>query len=562
MDYSKLNKWTLRDHFPMPFMDQMLDRLASKGWYCFLDGYSGYNQQSIAPKDQEKTTFACPYGTFAFKRMPFGLCNAPATFQRCMMSIFSDMVEDTLEGFTERFEESNLVLNWEKCHFMVKEGIALGHKVSQKGIEVDKSKIKVIKELPPPICVKGVRSFLGHTRFYRRFIKDFSKIAHPMCKILEKGVKFVFDGACLKAFECLKEKLISALVIIGPDWAEPFEVMCDASGTALGVVLGHKCNKMFFSTYYASKTLNGAQRNYIVTAQELLKSSELICWALRRGCENQVADHLSRLEAAKKEELELERDDTFPDEQVLAATLDLIPWFSDYANFLVSDLMSEGLTYSKGKAKILHILEACHSSPVGGHDGGARTAHKILQCGYYWPTIHQDAVDIVRSCDVYQRQGAISQCHELPMTPILEVDLLNVWGIDFMGPFVISYGKKYILVVVDYVSKWVEVVTLPKNDGKSVVGFCKRTSSQGLEHLEPLSVMVGLTSATRLRLFLGKPRSKWSGPFKVTQVFQSSVIELENDKGERFKANGQRIKAYMGVPDDVNIVEECKLDEV
>jgi len=142
--------------------------------------------------------------------------------------------------------------------------------VSQKGIEVDKAKIEVIEKLPPPICVKGVRSFLGHAGFYRRFIKDFSKIAHPMCKLLEKEVKFVFDEICLKVFECLKEKLISAPVIIGPDWAEPFEVMCDASGTALGVVLGQKRNRMFHLIYYASKSLNGAQRNYTVTEQELL----------------------------------------------------------------------------------------------------------------------------------------------------------------------------------------------------------------------------------------------------------------------------------------------------
>ena len=98
MDYWKLNASIEKDHFPMPFMDKMLDRLAGKGWYCFLDGYSDCNQISIAPKDQEKTTFTCPYGTFSFKRMPFGLCNAPTTFQRCMMSIFSDMVEQNNRG--------------------------------------------------------------------------------------------------------------------------------------------------------------------------------------------------------------------------------------------------------------------------------------------------------------------------------------------------------------------------------------------------------------------------------------------------------------------------------
>ena len=112
MDYHKLNAWTEKDHFPMPFMDQMLDRLARKGWYCFVDGYSGYSQISIAPEDQEKTTFTCPYGTFAFKRMSFGLCNAPATFQRCMMSIFSEMVEDTIDVFMDDFSVVGHSFEW------------------------------------------------------------------------------------------------------------------------------------------------------------------------------------------------------------------------------------------------------------------------------------------------------------------------------------------------------------------------------------------------------------------------------------------------------------------
>ena len=186
MDYRKLNKATRKDHFPLPFIDQMLDRLAGHDYYCFLDGYSGYNQIAIAPEDQEKTTFTCPYGTFAFRRMPFGLCNAPATFQRCMMAIFSDMVERIIEVFMddfsvfgssfdhclnnlskvlERYVETNLVLNWEKCHFMVKEGIVLGHRISSNGIEVDRAKVDTIEKLPPPTSMKGIRSFLGMLSF-------------------------------------------------------------------------------------------------------------------------------------------------------------------------------------------------------------------------------------------------------------------------------------------------------------------------------------------------------------------------------------------------------------
>ncbi|KAL5572849.1 hypothetical protein UlMin_022446 [Ulmus minor] len=213
IDYRKLNDATRKDHFPLPFIDQMVERLSGHDYYCFLDGYSGYNQIPLAPEDQEKTTFTCPYGTFAYRRMPFGLCNAPATFQRCMLSIFCDMVEKYIEVFMDdfsvfgssfdnclanlslvlqRYVDTNLVLNWEKCHFMVREGIVLGHRISVKGIEVDQAKIDVIKKLPPPTNVKGVRSFLSHAGFYRRFIKDFSKITKPLCELLVKDAVFLF----------------------------------------------------------------------------------------------------------------------------------------------------------------------------------------------------------------------------------------------------------------------------------------------------------------------------------------------------------------------------------
>ncbi|GJW37018.1 reverse transcriptase domain-containing protein [Tanacetum coccineum] len=154
IDYRKLNDATRKDHFPLPFIEQMLERLAGNKYYCFLDGFSGYFQIPIDPQDQEKTTFTCPYRTFTYRRMPFGLCNAPGTFQRCMMAIFHDMIEKTTEVFMDDFLE--------KSHFMVKEGIILGHKISKNGIEVDKAKVDVIAKLPHPTTVKGIRSFLGH----------------------------------------------------------------------------------------------------------------------------------------------------------------------------------------------------------------------------------------------------------------------------------------------------------------------------------------------------------------------------------------------------------------
>nr|GEU79697.1 reverse transcriptase domain-containing protein [Tanacetum cinerariifolium] len=235
IDYRKLNEATHKDHFPLPFMDQMLERLAENQYYCFLDGFSGYFQIPIDPKDQEKTTFTCPYGTFAYRRMPFGLCNAPGTFQRCMMAIFHDMIEKTMEVFMDDFsvfknsfqsclsylermlkrcEDTNLCLNCEKSHFMVKEGIVLGHKIYKQGIEVDKAKVDVITKLPHPTTVKGIRSFLGHADFYCRFIKDFSKIARPMTRLLEKDTPFIFSKECVEAFQTLKRKLTEAPILI------------------------------------------------------------------------------------------------------------------------------------------------------------------------------------------------------------------------------------------------------------------------------------------------------------------------------------------------------------
>nr|GEU73037.1 reverse transcriptase domain-containing protein [Tanacetum cinerariifolium] len=176
IDYRKLNEATRKHHFPLSFMDKMHERLAGNEYYCFLDGFLGYFQIPIDPQDQEKTTFMFPYGTFACRHMPFGLCNAPGTFQRCMMATFHDMIEKTMEDFMDDFsvfgnsfgtclsyldkmlkrcKDTNLCLNWEKSHFMVKEGIVLSHKILKNRIEVDKAKVDVIAKLPHPTTVKG-----------------------------------------------------------------------------------------------------------------------------------------------------------------------------------------------------------------------------------------------------------------------------------------------------------------------------------------------------------------------------------------------------------------------
>jgi len=280
IDYRRLNQASRKDHFPLPFIDQMLERLAGKSHYCFLNGFSGYFHIHIAPEDQEKTTFTCPFGTFAYRMMPFGLCNAPGTFQRCMISIFSDFIENCIEVFIDDFSvygssfddclkildkvlqrciDSNLVLNYEKCHFMVEQGIVLGHVISKNGMEVDPAKIDVISNLPNPSCVREIRSFLGHAGFYRRFIKDYNKIALPLSNLFQKDIAFTFDDQCEKAFDCLKKVLTSTPIIQPHVWTRPFEIMCDASNYALGAVLAQRVDKATHVIYYASRTLDSAQ---------------------------------------------------------------------------------------------------------------------------------------------------------------------------------------------------------------------------------------------------------------------------------------------------------------
>ncbi|KAK9048798.1 hypothetical protein SSX86_032234 [Deinandra increscens subsp. villosa] len=567
IDYRRLNASTRKDHFPLPFIDQMLERLAGKTHYCCLDGYSGFHQIPIAPEDQEKTTFTCPFGTFAYRRMPFGLCNAPATFQRCMVSIFSDYVEEIIEVFMDDFTvygnsfneclenltkilkrciETNLVLNYEKCHFMVDRGLILGHVVSSKGLEVDKAKIDVIKSLPYPNCVREVRSFLGHAGFYRRFIKDFSKITRPMCELLQKDVEFKFTEACKQAFDTLKDSLVSAPIIQPPDWNLPFEIMCDASNQAVGAVLGQRKDRVPHVIYYASRTLDHAQRNYSTTEKELLAivfalekfrqyllgtkvivfsdhaalkylmskkdaKPRLIRWVLllqefdleirdKSGKQNLVADHLSRI-INNEEPMPL--DDSFPDEHLFATQV-TTPWYADIVNYLVTNEFPSELSRAQkdkikkearryvwdepylwkycadqvmrrcvDKSEVPSILDFCHSQACGGHFGPKRTAHKVLESGFYWPSIFLDSYMFCKSCERCQKTGNLRSKDQMPLTPILVCEIFDVWGIDFMGPFPSSFGNVYILLAVDYVSKWVEAKATRTNDAKVVSGFVK-----------------------------------------------------------------------------------------
>ncbi|XP_050909288.1 uncharacterized protein LOC127123071 [Lathyrus oleraceus] len=471
IDYRRLNQATRNDHFPLSFIDQMLEQLAGEPHYCFLDDFSGYFQIHIAPEDQEKTTFTCPFGTFAYRRMPFGLCNAPGTFQRCMISIFSEFIENCMEVFMDDFTvygssfdaclkslnmvlkrciKTDLVLNYEKCHFMVEQGIVLGHIVSEKGIFVDPAKIDVISTLPYPSCVREIRSFLGHA-----------------------------------AFDFLKKALTSAPIIQPPDWTLPFDIMCDASNYAVGVVLAQRVDKAAHVIYYASRTLDSAQSNYTTTEKELLaiiftldkfrsyllgskvvvftdhaalkyllKKPEakprLIRWLLllqefnveikdKSGTENLVADHLSRIEREMK--IFFPSRMTFLMSNFYMCTVLLLGASRTQIHKLKSDakyyVLDNLYLWKFGSDQVIKrcvpdydmasILNFSHASQVGGHFGPQWTARKVLDSGFYWPTIFKDAYEVYRTCKECQIVGTyVTRKSEMPQHPMLFCEWVEV----------------------------------------------------------------------------------------------------------------------------------------
>jgi hypothetical protein len=369
----------------------------------------------------------------------------------------------------------------------------------------------------------------------------------PLTNLLEKDIPFSFDKDCVVAFEFLKNALVSPPIIQSPKWNEPFEIMCDASDYAIGAVLGQKEGINFNVIYYASRALNETQKNYATTEKEFLAvifacdkfrpyiinskvivhtdhqalrhllakkdaKPRLIRWVLllqeydlqiidRRGKDNPVADHLSRMEGIYDDPVPI--NESFLGEYL--ASIDAKdPWFADYANFLVGKFMPAGMTYNQRKKffndlkqyfwddpylyrhgpdgmirkcvpdhEMNAILRACHDGPYGGHHGGDRTAAKMLQSGFYWPTLFKDAHNYVKNCDACQRMGNIGRRQEMAMQYNLTIEPFDVWGMDYMGPFTVSNGNTHILVAVDYVTKWVEAIPTAHADAATSVKMIK-----------------------------------------------------------------------------------------
>ncbi|XP_046484824.1 uncharacterized protein [Neodiprion pinetum] len=291
IDYRKLNEKTIGDAYPLPLISDILDQLGGAKYFSIFDLASGFHQIAMHPDDKHKTAFTTPHGHYEFNRMPFGLKNAPATFQRLMdlvlrglqgidlfvylddIVIYARSLEEHATKFiklAERLRKANLTLQSDKCEFLRTEVKYLGHIISADGVKPDPKKIEAVKKFPVPKTTKNVKEFLGLAGYYRRFIKNFAKIAKPLSELTSKNKKFEWNSNTQLAFEILRDKLCEAPILQYPDFSSQFVVTTDASGFAVGAILSQGKPGEDAPVAYASRVLNKHERNYSTTEKEMV----------------------------------------------------------------------------------------------------------------------------------------------------------------------------------------------------------------------------------------------------------------------------------------------------
>lgn len=298
IDYRKLNEKTIDDKFPIPQIEEILDKLGKSEYFTTLDLKSGFHQIEMDPLHKSKTAFSTDQGHFEFTRMPFGLKNAPATFQRAMNNILQDYIGvicyvylddiiiigynlknhlENVEKILKRLSEFNLKIQLDKCEFLRKETEFLGHVITQDGVKPDPTKINKILDWKLPTTQKEIKQFLGLTGYYRRFIKDYAKLAKPLTKYLKKDeIVNIHNEDFKKGFEKLKQILTSDQILTYPDFDLPFILTTDASNYALGAVLSQIQGNVEKPIAFGSRTLNKTEINYSTTEKEALA----IMWAV------------------------------------------------------------------------------------------------------------------------------------------------------------------------------------------------------------------------------------------------------------------------------------------
>nr|GEU29337.1 reverse transcriptase domain-containing protein [Tanacetum cinerariifolium] len=512
IDYRKLNEATSKDHFPLPFIDQMLERLAGNKYYCFLDGFSFFMDDFLV----------------------FG-----NSFQTCLSH---------LEKMLKWCEDTNLCLNWEKSHFMVKEGIVLGHKISKNRIEVDKAKVNVIAKLPHPTTVKGIRSFLGHAGFYQRFIQDFSKIARPMTRLLEKDTPFFFSKECVEAFQTLKRKLTEASILIAPDWDIPFKLMCDASDFSMGVVLWQRQEKHFRLIHYASKTMTEAEWNYTTTENEMLA----VVYAFEKF----------------RSYLIMNKSIVYTDHSALKY---LFAKKDSKARLLRWGKISQSNEMPQNSIQVCKIFDVWGINFMGPFSSSRGNKYILVAFDYLSKWVEAKALPTNDTRVVCKFLKSLLARFGTPRTSDREMHFCN----DQFAKVMLRYGVTHRLATAYHpqTSGQVEV----SNHGlkrivESTVGENRASWSDKLDDAlwafrtayktpiwcTPYKLVYGKAChllielehkaywSLKLKIFLSKLKTHWSGPFTITHVNPYRTVELSPTDEPNFKVNGHRLKYCFG----------------